>query len=463
MKVHLIVPPHSYVDRYDKKVAKAAGTLPPLGILYIAAVLEKNGYKVSVTDGSKEDYYHMQKKIRKEKPDIVGVSSMTFLWNKAKKLISELKEEVPETFIVAGGPHPTIYKKRCLEESPLLDGVIVGEGEFAMLELVEKLEKGNPLKNVNGLIYRDGGKIVENPPRPLIPDLDALPLPARGLIDILDYVPAPEQYKVRPVTNMMGSRGCPFRCIYCSKITGNTVRFRSPQNMVDEIEELVNRYGIKEIAFFDDTFTVNKKRVIEFTKLLKQSGLDIVWCAHARVNTVDKELLKSMADTGCWRLFYGIESMLQKNMDTLKKGITVDQAYNAIKWTRDIGIESEASFMFGIPGETHEDALKTIELIKKLNPDYAKFFPITPIPGTELYDNIDKYGKFVSENLDDFTEYRVVFTPHSMTKEELEKIVPLAYKEFYLRPSYILKYIKRIRSFEGIKRGIRGAKAVISI
>lgn len=462
MKIHIIFPPHTLEERFDKNIAKAAGVLPPLGILYISAVLKAKGHDVSVSDGSIEDFNTILNKLQKEKPEIVGISALTFLWNRAKKMAKEIKKLLPEAFIVIGGPHPTFYGRRCLEESADIDAVIVGEGEETMLKLAENFSN-HAFKKINGLIHRSNGKIIQNPLRPLITNLDKIPFPARELIDITDYVPSANEYKVLPTTNIMGSRGCPFQCIYCSKISGRVARFRSPENIIAEMEELVNKYKVKGIAFHDDIFTANRKLVLDFISLLKQSGLDILWSVNARVNTVNKELLKKMSDAGCWKIFYGAESMLQKNLDVLKKGTTVQQIFDAIKWSKDAGIEVEASFIFGIPGETYEDALKTIDLIKKLNPDYAKFFVLTPLPGTELYDNVDRYGKLLSNNFDDMTTHKVIFTPNTMTKEELESLVPIAYKKFYLRFGYILNRLLKTRGINDIRCGYAAFKALVSM
>jgi anaerobic magnesium-protoporphyrin IX monomethyl ester cyclase len=462
IKIHLLLPPHTFIERYDEKISKAAGSVPPLGLLYIASVLNKNGFKVSVSDGSKESYDDILKKLYREKPEIVGISVMTFLWNRTKQMIDEIKKMLPKTFIVVGGSHPTVFKKKCLIESPLLDAVVVGEGEYTMLDLAKNLEKRS-FGGIKGLIYRRKNKIFENPPRPFIKNLDSIPFPARNLINIFDYVPAPEEYKNLPMTTMISSRGCPFRCIFCSRLAGSYVRLRSPKNLIYEIKELVEDYKIKEIQFHDDTFTINRERIINFSKLIKEEKLDIRWSVNSRVDTVDKKLLRIMKDAGCWKIFFGIESLSQKNLNILKKGVIRSQIFNAIKWSREVGIETEASFMFGTPGDGFADGLKMIETIKKLNVDYALFFLLTPFPGTELYDNVKKHGNLVSNNFDDFTTHKAVFVPYGLTEKELEKLVPIAYKKFYIRSNYILRSVLKIRSLEDIRRYSKALKFLLSI
>ena len=436
--------------------------MPPLGILYIASVVREGGHEVTVLDGSVKSFYKINEKLNEFKPDIIGINVMTFLWERVKNWLPELKQRFPGVFLLVGGAHSSVIKQECLTESEHIDGVITGEAEYLMLELANNLQDKTPLNNVKGLIYRNGNEIIINAPNERIADLDNIPFPARDLIDLNDYVPAPEQYKRLPVTNMITTRGCPYLCTFCA--TSRTApKYRSPENIIAEMKLLVEKYGIRDIAIWDDTFTLNKKRVLEICRLMIENKLNVMWSAHSRINLVDKELLEAMSKAGCWKIFFGVESMIQKNLDAIKKGIKVEEIFNAINWCKEFRIESECSFMFGIPGETYQEALETINLVKKLDPDYAKFFPITPMPGTEFYEDGVKYGIIDKDAANNTTGNSVVYTPNSMTKEEMTKVVPLAYKEFYLRPKYIFKYAKKMRSFDDIKRAWKGASAVFSI
>jgi anaerobic magnesium-protoporphyrin IX monomethyl ester cyclase len=461
MKILLACPPHSLIDRYGKNIAKAAGVLPPLGVLYLAAYLKKNGHDVFVVDGSVDSYQTLMSAIKEKRPDVVGVSAPTFLWRKTVRLLEEVKALFPEIFLVVGGPHPTFFPKQCFIDSPSLDAVVMGEGEITLLELCRALESRASLDGIAGLAFRTKDKETRiNRSRDEIKDIDELPFPARELIDISKYKPALQQYKILPVTSIMGSRGCPFQCIFCAHVTGNKTRYRSPQNIVNEIRFLVDHYGIREIGFWDDTMTVDKSRVIELCQMMKRENLGVIWSAQARVNTVDPEMLSEMKSAGCWKIFFGVESLMQKNLDALKKGTTTSQAINAIKWTRKAGIETEASFIFGIPGETYGEAKAEVREMIKLDPDYMKCFPLTPIPGAELYEHVAKYGKMLTQNFDDFTENKVVFVPYTMTQEQLIEVVSYTYKKFYLRPSYILKRLSRIKSIEDVRKSIRGIRAI---
>ncbi len=463
MKISLILPPHTFEERYNKKIAKAAGTWPPLGILYIAAILIEQGHKVQVLDGSKKDFFTINASLNKFQPDIIGMNLLTFLWNKVKSWAPELKQRFPNAFIVVGGTHATVAKETLLEECPSIDGVILGEAEFILADLADALGNRKPLSNVKSFIYREKGRINLNSQQyERLTNLDKIPFPARHLVNTEEYIPAAEQYKKLPIANMITSRGCPYKCTFCG--SGNTkAYFRSPGNVVEEFRLLIHKYNVREIAIWDDTFTLDKQRVLDICKLIKQERLDIIWSAHSRVNTVDEQLLKAMAGAGCWKICYGIESLLQKNLNIIRKGSTVEQNFKAVKWSQKYGIQAEGSFIFGIPGETYEDALQTIALMKKLNPDYMKCFPFTPLPGTESGEKIAEYGTLMSENTDMFTENSVVFTPYSMKKEQLQTLIPRAYKEFYLRPGYVMRYLRNIRSLHDVTRAVRGFSAVVSL
>jgi len=239
------------------------------------------------------------------------------------------------------------------------------------------------------------------------------------------------------------------------------VRFRSPQSIIDEIKHLQEKYGIKEVAFWDDTFTLQKDRVYELLRLMKENKLNIIWSAQARADKVDRELLRAMKEAGCWKLHIGIESLVQKNLDMIKKGTTVEQNCNAVRLSKEAGIEVEASFIFGIPGETFEDGLKTIELLKTLDIDYARFFSLTPYG--ELQAKLQEYGKLLTNDLSKFQGNEIVFVPYSMSQQELEKLISIAYTQFYFRTNYIFKRIKKLASWRTFRDSVRGARAVYMI
>ena len=461
MKISLILPPHSLESRYNKALSRVAGSLPPLGLLYLAAVLKKDGHTVRVFDGSKISYEQMIKYIVNYKPDIIGISVLTFLWPIAKRIIVEFNQIMPDSFIIAGGVHTGIYREQCLKESPGLKAIVIGEGEETIRELIRNIYSDNKLVEVKGIIFRSGDKLIKTPPRERIKNLETLPFPDRDLVNILDYTPAIHQYKLKPVTNIITSRGCPFSCLFCVQPIGKEIIHRSAENIVEEIILLKEKYGIRDIAIWDDTFTLDKERVLKFTELLRKKRLKLVWSVQTRVNTVDKEMLCAMAEDGCWKIFYGVESMLEKNLKILNKQINLEQIYNAIRWTKEVGIEVETSFIFGTPGETYEEGLETIRLCIKLDPDYAKFFPLTFFG--KLPPEAAEHGRIVSNDLSLFQENRVTYIPNSMTKEQLSHLLKIGYRKFYLRPTYMWKYARKINSIHDLKKIFRGLQALIKL
>lgn len=461
MKVALVLPPITLEERYNKAIEYVAGSLPPLGLLSIGTVLKNAGNDVIVLDGSVRSFDEIMVDIGKFTPDIVGITAMTLMWPKAKSLSKKLKENWPDLNIIIGGVHASIIRERALLEIPYIDAVAWGEGESSMLEYVEGLHNLDSIGSIAGVAFRrKDGTIVIGQARDPIRNIDLLPIPDRRFIPVTKYVAAFEQYKKLPVTNMITTRGCPFKCIFClPNLLGNGVRYRSIDKVIEEIEYLLNEFGIKDIAFWDDTFTLNKNRVFGICNRIIEKKLNFIWSAQARADSVTQEMLNIMARAGCWKLFYGVESLVQKNLDTLKKGETVEQIFQTIKWTKKAGIEVEASIIFGIPGETYQEGLETIKLTKKLDPDYAKFFPLSPYG--KLLQEVEKYGTILSNGEENFSGNKITFVPFSMTKEELQKLYHMAYRKFYLRPKMIFRRLKKIGNLLELKKSTKGLLALV--
>ena len=296
--------------------------------------------------------------------------------------------------------------------------------------------------------------------------LDFLPFPARDLFPMERYVPLPNQYKRLPLTNMVVIRGCPYVCTFCDQ-AATIARRRSPQKVIDEIKHCVENYGTREISFWDDTMSYHKKWMVEFCNLLIDAKLDLIWSCYAAINTVNKEILELMAKAGCWNIFYGYETgveVLAQNIKTNRKNRSMDYIMEVTKWTKDAGIEIRGSFMIALPGETPELAEQTIKDAIKLDPHYAQFSIATPYPGTALYNEIKdgQWGKLTTKDFSEYQGWNVVFLPDGYKNaEEVIKMSKKAFRSFYLRPSYIIKAILRIRSFEDIKRYFRGFYALV--
>lgn len=393
---------------------------PPLGLGYMATVLEKNGFDVKIYDFNVEDISY-ESFIKKYKPDFVGVTATTFLYNNARQTLKTTKKIIPETKTVLGGTHISALKNQTMEENISLDFGVYGEGELTILELL----KNKNLENIKGLVYKKNSKIIVNTPRDLIKDLDSIPLPARHLLKM-------EKYKW-PLT-IITSRGCPYGCTFCTKsVFGRTWRGRSPKNVVDEIEFISDNYGhlSSTLSIVDDLFTLDLKRVRNICKMIIDRRLKIEFNigAGGRVDNIDKKTLILLKKAGCNNIGFGIETLDEKILKNINKGITPNQVRNVIKMTKEIGIKANGLFMIGNQGETFEDSMITLNKIKKMKFDTFRVTQTVPFPGTPLYGWVKENGKFLTKRWSDFleSENEPVFETPEFTREQ--RI--LAYKKFY--------------------------------
>jgi len=456
MKVALVMPSITLEECCNKTMARITGSFPPIGLLSIGTVLKNEGNEVIVLDGSIEPSNNIIGKIERFKPDIVGITALTLMWPKVRLLSRKLKEKRPHLNIIVGGVHTTIIREKALSELPSVDAIAWGEGEYSMLEYVKNLSRLDSSGPISGIAFRrkDGSLVIGSDRQP-VKSLDSLPIPDRNLVPVTKYVGAIEQYKKLPATSMITSRGCPFKCIFCLPgLLGDGVRYRSVDKVIEELKYLINEFGIRDIAFWDDTFTLNKKRVYAVCEGIIREKLNFTWSAQTRADCVTPALLGMMARAGCWKVYYGVESLVQKNLDTLKKGQTVEQIFDAVRWTKKAGMEIEASFIFGIPGQTFQEGLQTIRLAKKLNPDYAKFLCLCPYG--KLRKEAKKYGNLITKNERDYGRSVITFVPFSMTKDELQKLYYTAYRQFYLRPAIIYKRLKKVLNPLDFRKSIKG-------
>ncbi len=473
MNVLLAVPPYQFSEFYPSymarktKIDKGFGLIPgasePLGLLYIASALKQDGHKVWILDGlfnSTSDFIGF---IRENNPDILGITVFSFAWEKTKLFLAELKKHFPGLLTIAGGPFPVAWQERCLQECPELDFVCSGEGEYIMQKLCRCFDNRSDFGGIKGIIWRDKeNRVIKNEFAPLIDNLDDLPFPAREMVDVKKYIPSIGFYKRLPNATIAGSRGCNYNCLFCHTQTmGYKVRSRSPMNIFLEIEELVKKYGIKDIVFWDNNLTEDKERITQLCEKITKHRIKITWSGNTRADTVDTETLKVMRKAGCRRLLLGIESGVQKNLDILRKGETLGQIEHAVKLCKKLDIETFATFIFGIPGETYGEGLETVKFSCKLNPDYAKFFSLACHPGTNLYRDLDKYGAMVSF-ADSQSHQNAGFVPYTMRREDIKKLLNLAYRTYYLRFRYILMKLIKIRSIEDLRQDIRGFLAFIN-
>jgi radical SAM superfamily enzyme YgiQ (UPF0313 family) len=464
MKCALVIPSWVPEEIFSSKTAKSQiNYWQPVGTLSVAAVLQKAGHEVRFLNGAFLTRDQILAEIRSFDPRFIGIYSTTFGWQKALQTVADLRRLFAnDRFLCAGGPYPIAVQERCLSEGADFDAVVTGEGELTVLEMVERLQAGKGLAGVLGVAYREGDAIVKNPPRPLIADLDSLPFPARELLgDAGRYIPPPGTYRKKPVAVMITSRGCNRHCIYCFQLDKDRksgIRYRSVGNVLEEIELLV-RQGYKEIKFLDDTFAADYARAMQIATEIRRRRLSITWFASACVNQVDRPLLQAFRDAGCWAILFGAESGVQKHLDTIRKGTTLEQIRTAVRTAQDVGLSVSTPFLFGIPGETYEDGLQTIEFAVRLNPDMANFHAITPFPGTYLHDNLERFGT-VSDQLTDYTYQGAAFVPRTMTREDIQDLRRRAFRRFYLRPSFLLKRALRLRTINDAKAVLRSIESL---
>lgn len=453
----LLIYPHTSTSSVEEGVK-----VPPMGLAYIASILEKGGYDVDILDMSAQPELadHLESILGEKDPKIVGITCLTPFYSAVLSLASKVKETL-DAKVVVGGAHATALPKEMLGEN-CIDYVVLGEGEYAMLELSDCLlnDRGEP-KGIDGIAYIKEGSFYKTNQRKYIEDLNQVPFPARHLLPNGKY--SGPQYKGSKITSIITSRGCPYSCSFCDYryLMGPKFRHRSPQNVIDEIEECINKYNINYINFRDSTFTSDEKWISSFCKLLKQRGINIKWDCNGRVNLVTRSMLKEMKEAGCTLISYGIESGDQDILDFANKRITVEQTVNAVKMTRETGIEVLSYFMLGLPGENRETIQKTVELAAKLDSDYSQFSLATPFPGTPLYNYAKENNLMRNVGWNEYSLMnKAIMRTNELDFEELEKALKLAYRKYYLRPTYILKRASKLR-LSNLKGNFQGLKMFI--
>lgn len=364
------------------------GRFPPLGMTYVAAILRKNGIPARILDPIPQGYSYDETLRYARDFDAIIVPLAASNARGTYRFFSHLKDKLR----IFMGTHATALADHILQKG-YCDIIVRGEPEYTTLETIQRLPN---LEGVLGVSYRKDGAIVKNPDRPLIQNLDELPFPARDLVDnsLYHIVSFPN----KPIAMVLTSRGCPFECTFCATnlFYKRRRRLRSPENVMREVEEVVNTYGIDHIFFIDDTFTIGEKRIVHLCQLLQEKKLNITWICLGRVDTVTEPMLRAMRKAGCKEIMYGIESASPTVLATTKKNISREQMEYAVRVTKQLGIRATLFFMFGNPGDTLESIRETSRLARKLNPNFASFNIATPDPGTPLFESIKDQLDFES-------------------------------------------------------------------
>jgi len=442
--------------RLPESLNKIQGILPPLGISYIASSLKRSGHNVSIIDAKALNLtnYDLRDYILRIKPEFVGITTMT------SNLLGSLEAcKIAKdcgAIVCIGGPQLDAYPEETLSYD-FIDYGIIGEGEESTVELVDALENKNSVSNVEGLVYKNGGKIVVGNGR-IVKDLDSLAFPARELLPMNKYYSI---IGLHPVTTMITTRGCPYRCAFCMKQSSDKVfRMRSAKNVVDEMEEVIIDYHVKEIMFYDDVMTFRREHAEQICNEIIKRNMKVYWELPARVNNIDKYLLNLMRRAGCIRIRYGVESGDPEILKMMNKGITIGMVREVFKLTHDAGIETFAYFMIGYIGENEEIIRKTIRFSKELDPDLVMFTVTTPYPKTPLYTEAQKRGFVIGDYWRDFTLARAKERLPFFVKEA-DKWIRRAYREFYSRPKFVIKKLLQIRTMDQIKKYFFAFKGLI--
>ncbi len=467
MKVLLVNPPWSEVYGRYKPAARVGVMNPPLGLCYLSSVAKDAGFNVDILDAEVEVMNEEQvaNYAIKKKYDAVGITATTPLFHKANKIAELIKKKNKSIVTIIGGPHVTLMPH--LIKNSYFDYGIVGEGEITFPELLKSIKKRVKNPRTRGIVYRENKKIIKTKPRELIKNLDSLPFPDRESLNLDKYKWSVPKKGIMRFTTILGSRGCPFKCIFCSTnaIFGRKFRLRSAENIFDELKQLVDEFNIRHFLMIDDTLTVSRKRMMELSRLIVRNKLDITWEGWTRANLVDKVLLRTMKRAGFNSISFGIESGDPKILKVIKKGVDLKSVDKAYKIAKSLGIETRCSVMIGHPFETRESAMRTLNFIKNLKYcDQARINISTPYPGTKLYDMALKGEGGIKLYTKEFSKYRrygnAVISVNDLSREDLIKMQKKGIRMFYLSsPRRIWYNLRRAGLKAAINNSIAFAKS----
>ncbi len=419
---------------------------PPLGLMYLSSYIKRNHPSINIkiidTRVTKLSPKKLKALLEDFRPEVTGISALTMEAESMHKLAEMVKKTIPESKVIAGGPHPTAFLKRTLADSNI-DFVVKGEGELTFNELVDTIEVEGDVRKVKGIAFRDNGNLIETEPREFIKDLDSIPFPAWEDIDIEAYSRfmsmSPRGHRRYMV--IYTSRSCPYRCIYCHNIFGKGFRARSPENVLEEIDILYNKYEIDELEVIDDIFNLDVKRVERICDLIIERGykLNIAFPNGLRSDRLDKPLLEKLRRAGTRFISFAVESASPRIQRLIKKNLNLEKVKEAINYAVDLGIFSNGFFMLGFPTEREEEIKETIRFALNSRLHYAYFFIVKPFEGTELFEMVG--GEKLS-SISDYTDssyFKVNFNVSEVESKKLLRLSQLAYFRFYLDPLRIIR------------------------
>lgn len=470
MNVRLVLAtsPVCAAERYGA-FAGAGSTEPSFGLLCLAAVAQQAGATVTVVESSALELTleTALATILAADADIVGFTATTSEVLRAAELAAALKARRPGVLTLLGGCHVTALPADTLEACPAFDMAVIGEGEATLCELLRRFAEGDRRPaDLPGTAVRVEGRIVENPARPAMTELDALPLPAWSLLPGFPGVfrPAPGRIRRWPCASIVLTRGCPNTCVFCDRsVFGNRCRAYSPAYAVGLVRDLYERHGVRELLIEDDTFVIVKDRVREFCERLLDARLDVSWSCLGRADRVDPDLLRLMRRAGCWHISFGIESGDEAILAAMRKRLDLDQIRQAVTWSREAGLRTKGFFIVGFPGETRASLERTRRLALALPLDEISVMQMTPFPGSELYRIADAYGA-VDRDWRRMNVLNTVFVPHGFTRDDLERARSDLLRAFYRRPDVLWRQLAHVaahpRLIPSAWRGLRALRRV---
>lgn len=464
MKVLLVNPPKRkqvWAGVPDIFNDRHAYLFPPLGVLYLSSYLKKNSkHEVRVLDCLPDALTdeEIEARIREFAPRFVGSLCLSHNLVDVHRLTGMVKRIDPTIHVMIGGPHPTAFPDEALALAHV-DAIVRGDGEQALVEWLAALEAGSGFESVLGVSYKHNGESFKNPERELAHDLDELPFPDRDAVDIRRYY-TPGMKK--PVTTtIISSRGCPYRCSFCSVPKG--YRARSPKNIVDELEECVNRYGIQEVHFIDDLFNISAQRVIDISNEIVRRKVKIDWGFKGSCNNTTPEMLAAAREAGCVKAHYGVETFTPEGLKSINKKTNLEQIFQVFRWTREAGIKAVAYMIVGCPHEkSREDILGVRAFIRKLDPDFVVYSLYTPYPDATIFNQgvelglwkEDVWRNFMLNPVEDH-DLPTVWNQY-LDKEELLAIFKQVHRDFYYSPKVIARTLLAVENLSDLKRIAKG-------
>ncbi|MBN2664725.1 MAG: radical SAM protein [Bacteroidales bacterium] len=471
MKILLINPPqeNSMQAGIEDDFIDIIGYYPPLGLMYIATILNNQGFETKIIDcvPMKVGYNELKNKISDFKPDVVGISTYTMSMVDVLLTVNLVKELHKDVIVVLGGHHVQLYPLLSINYDNV-DFILRGEADYTFLELINAIKNQIPIdkfEKIEGIGFKNRDKEFIHPRIAMVKDLNNLPIPDRTLLpkDIYQSIVG----RNNMVATVMSSRGCPYKCTFCYT-PSKLYRSRTTENILDEVKYLKSQ-SYKEIFFFDDLFALKPSKVIDFSKALRLENIKIDWSFRGRINTVTEEMINEAAKSGIHRIQFGIEAGVDSTLKRIKKGISTDKITQAIKWCKKAKITTVGNFMIGLPDETEKEINQTLRFSRKVGLNYAQYSILVPYPFTEIYTEALKRGiikkdfwlEFSKDPIKNKDNFKVEYWTEHVSEEFLFKTIKKSFKLFYFRPISIINKLKEIKTFQEFWFSVKGAFSVL--